>query len=976
MLASTALPRLRLLPPAILLLGLALTYALQDAARTSYHRALHDEFAFRVNEVVRDINTRMTKYEQVLEGAAGLFAASDSVDRSEFAEYVGMLRLDEKYPGIQGVGFAQWVRPDEKAAHVARVRAEGFPRYDIRPAGDRDAYSAIVYLEPFDWRNQRAFGYDMYSEPVRRAAMAEARDSGATAISGKVRLVQESGRDEQAGFLMYLPIYRPHAPHQTQEERRANLVGWVYAPFRMDDLMRGILGRHFGEIAEALDLEIYDGEAPQTRSLMFDSDGRVSGPGPAFRLVKPLPLFGHRWTLVISSLPAFDARLRADRANTILVGGALGSAMLALVVWLLVTGRARALALAERMTADLRHSEERQRRLNRALRLLSACNTTLVHAQEEHKLLTDICRLAVETGGYLMAWVGYAEHDDARTVRPIAQSGYENGYLDAIHVSWGDGEFGQGPTGTAIRTGLPCVNQNVLANPKMAPWKQAAIQRGYQSSIALPLIGNAEVLGALTIYAREADAFDADEVALLEELASDLAYGIVSLRTRAEHEVAKGKLAFLAQFDPLTHLPNRLLLRDRFEHALRIARSEHTTMAMFYLDVDHFKQVNDSLGHEMGDKALVAVVGRLQQCIRATDTLSRMSGDEFAILLTGLRDPAAIVGMANAIRDAFADPLVVDGHSLTLSCSVGISVFPTDGSDFDTLLKSADAAVQGAKAAGRNTYRFFTLEMNADLQDQMRLTGDLSRALRQGEFRILFQPQVDLRDGRITGAEALVRWQHPTEGLVAPARFIPLAERSGHIVPIGEWVLNEACRAARQWMDQGLPPLVVAVNLSALQFKRGNVLEMVSAALAASGLPARFLELELTESVLLQDEEATMATLRSLKALGAKLSIDDFGTGYSSLSYLKRLDVDKLKIDQSFVRDILTDGDSASIVEAIIQLGHILQLEVIAEGVETDAQLAFLRASRCDEAQGYLFSRPVTAEAFAQQARHGVRWPG
>ena len=962
-------------PAAILLLGLGLTYVLQDAARRSYHQALHGEFAFRANEVVRGINTRMTKYEQILEGAAGLFAASSVVDRTEFADFVRTLRLDEKYPGIQGVGFSQWVPPGEKAAHVARVRAEGFPQYDIRPPGTRDAYTAIVYLEPFDWRNQRAFGYDMYSEPVRRAAMEEARDGGTTTISGKVRLVQEVGQSVQAGFLMYLPTYRPRAPHETRAERRANLVGWVYAPFRMNDLMQGVLGTHFGEISDVLDLEIYDGEQPQPGALMFDSDGRISPANAAFQVTRPLSLFGHRWTLVISSLPAFDARQRADWANMIALGGSLGSAMAALVVWLLLTGRARALALAERMTADLRESEERQRRLNRALRLLSACNTALVHAREEHALLSEICRLCVETGGYLMAWAGYAEHDDAQTVRPIAQSGYENGYLDAIRVSWGDGALGQGPTGTAIRTGTAYVNQNVLTNPKMAPWREAAIQRGYQASIALPLIGNAEVLGALSIYAREADAFDPEEVALLEELASDLAYGIVTLRARAEHEAAKEKLAFLAQFDPLTHLPNRLLLRDRFEHAALAAQGGSATMAMLYLDLDNFKQINDGLGHETGDKVLVAVVGRLQQCIPATATLSRLSGDEFAILLTGLRDTPTVVGVANAIRDHFADPLIADGHALNLTFSVGISLFPADGRDFDTLLKAADAAGQSAKAAGRDTYRFFTQGMNADLQEQMRLTGELNRAVRLREFQLYFQPQVDLRHGRITGVEALIRWQHPVEGLVSPARFIPLAERSGHIVQIGEWVLNEACRQARHWQDQGLAPLVVAVNLSAMQFKRGNVLGMVSAALADSGLPADCLELELTESILLQDVDTTMETLRGLKALGTKLSIDDFGTGYTSLSYLKRLDVDKLKIDQSFVRDVLADGDGASIVQAIVQLGHILQLEVIAEGVETGAQLAFLRASGCDEAQGYLFSRPVPAEAMAQLIRQGFRWP-
>jgi diguanylate cyclase (GGDEF)-like protein len=966
MLNSRNTSRLLYIPPAILPLGLGLTYGLQDAERKSARQALHDEFEFRASEIITNINSRMSKYEQILAGASGLFAASSSVERKEFAGYVRTLRIEEKYPGIQGVGFSRLIRPEEKARHVAEVRAEGFPSYDIRPPGERAVYTSIVSLEPFNWRNQRAFGYDMYSEPVRRAAMDKSRDEGRAIISGKVLLVQEIDQNVQAGFLMYMPVYRTGAPHRTPEERRASLIGWTYAPFRMNDLMQGILGEHFGEISATLDLEIYDGGKLPGAPLMFDSGGHDKTARPAFHSIKPIVLFGQQWTLAVSSLPSFDAHLRSDKANLIAVAGVLGSTMLSLVLWLLVTARTRALTMAERMTADLRLSELQQKKLNRALRLLSDCNMALVHAEDEYKLLSDICRLCVESGGYLMAWVGYAEEDEVKTVRPVAQSGYENGYLDGINITWSDSERGRGPTGTAIRTGMVSINQNVLSNPAMAPWREAAIQRGYQSSISLPLIANAKVLGALTMYAREADAFDPEELQLLEELANDLAYGIVTLRTREEHAMAKEKLAFLAQFDPLTHLPNRLLLRDRFEQAVLIAESENATVALLYLDMDNFKQINDSLGHDVGDKVLIAAAGRLQQCIRPADTLSRLSGDEFAILLTDIRNSSEIAGVANAVRDAFAETIIVDGNALNISFSLGISLFPADGKDFDTILKGADAAVNSAKAAGRNTYHFFTPEMNAHLKEQMRLTGELHRALLKHEFLLHYQPQIDIRDGRIIGAEALVRWQHPQDGLIPPGIFIPLAEHSGHIVPLGEWVLNEACLQAKNWLDHGLPPLTVAVNLSALQFKRGNVLDVVTAALARSGLSGQYLELELTESVLLQDVETTIHTLRALKALGVKLSIDDFGTGYSSLAYLKQLDIDKLKIDQSFVREILADGDGASIVKAIIQLGHILQLEVIAEGVETQAQLDFLRAAGCDAAQGYFFSQPLGAGRFIE----------
>ncbi len=963
-----ALRPLTLIPPLVLVLGLAMTYVLQRDVREDAQHELHDKFDFRVNEIVRNIYERMGKYEQVLEGAHGLFAASSLLERREFADYIRTLNISERFPGIQGVGFSLWVPAAEKDAHLAKIRAEGFPQYDIHPAGVRDAYSSIVYLEPFDWRNQRAFGYDMYSEPVRRAAMDQARNEGAIRISGKVRLVQETEQDIQPGFLMYLPVY-------SSEAAGKHLLGWVYAPFRMGDLMKGVLGEHFGEISSTLDLHIHDGDRPEADTLMFDSSGRPRPAQTGFQTIRRIPLFGHTWTLDIASLPAFDQELNREEANIIAVSGSVGSLMLALVLWLLITGRERALALAEGMTSDLRQSEARQKKLNRALRLLSDCNMALVHAEEEHKLLDQICQLCVESGGYLMAWVGYAEHDEAKSIRPIAQSGYEVGYLDSIRLSWADNEFGRGPTGTAIRSGLPGINENVLTNPAMAPWREAAIKRGYQSSISLPLIDNEVVLGALTMYAREAEAFDSEEVRLLQELADDLAFGIVTLRTRLAHAAAEEKLAFLAQFDPLTQLPNRLLLRDRFDQAVRVAESRHATMAMLYLDLDNFKEINDSLGHDMGDKVLVSAVERLQWCLAETDTLSRLSGDEFAALLVGPRDMPGIAGVAVAVRDVFAEPLVVEGHTLNVSFSIGISVFPADGRDFDTLLKCADAAVGSAKSAGRNTYRLFTPEMNADLLAQMRLTSELNRALRQQEFMLHFQPQVDIRNGRIIGAEALVRWQHPVDGLIPPGRFIPLAERSGHIIQLGEWVLNEACRQARRWMDLGLAPLVMAVNLSAVQFKRGNVLQIVTSALADSGLPANCLELELTESILLQDIDTTVETLRGLKALGVKLSIDDFGTGYSSLSYLKQLDVDKLKIDQSFAKDMLADGDGASIVKAIIQLGHILQLEVISEGVETEAQLAFLRGSGCDTAQGYLFSRPVPAEQFVQLIQNGFHWP-
>ncbi|MBI5918209.1 MAG: EAL domain-containing protein [Nitrosomonadales bacterium] len=613
--------------------------------------------------------------------------------------------------------------------------------------------------------------------------------------------------------------------------------------------------------------------------------------------------------------------------------------------------------------SERKRGEQSQKRLNRALKLLSDCNTALVHAVDESCLLAEICRLVVEQGGYRMAWVGYAEHDEQQTVRPVAQFGDTAGYLGRAKIFWSDSEQGRGPTGTAIRTGVTDINQDFSSSSRMALWREAALAQGYRSSIALPLAGGKRVLGALTIYSAEPEVFGQDEVRLLEELANDLAFGIEALRMRIEHEGTEKRLEFLAHHDTLTGLPNRLLLRDRFAQAASQADRDHSGVAVLFLDLDNFKQVNDTLGHNYGDKLLVSVVERLRGCLRDSDTISRQGGDEFVVLLPHSHNLVGIGGVARNIVEVFAESFEIDGYQINTSFSIGISLYPDDGREFDTLLKKADTALYQAKDSGRDTYHFFSEKMNIDAQEQLHLQGQLRNAVRSQEFRLYYQPQIDILSGYIVGAEALVRWQHPELGLVPPGKFIPLAERSGLIIPIGEWVLNEACRQAQRWREQG-HLLVMAVNLSALQFKRGNLLETVDKALKESGLSAGQLELELTESILLQDVDVALRTLRSLKEMGVKLSIDDFGTGYSSLSYLKRLAVDKLKVDQSFVRDMASDPDSAAIVRAVIQLGHTLQLTVIAEGVEDDAQLAFLRNYGCDEAQGYLFSRPVPAGEF------------
>ena len=439
-----------------------------------------------------------------------------------------------------------------------------------------------------------------------------------------------------------------------------------------------------------------------------------------------------------------------------------------------------------------------------------------------------------------------------------------------------------------------------------------------------------------------------------------------------ERKASEARIAYLAQHDALTGLPNRALLQDRLDQALAQATRQGKRIALMFLDLDRFKTINDSLGHVTGDKLLQRAAERLRQCVRETDTVSRQGGDEFIIVLTGIDLPDEAGRVAAKILDQLDPAFEVDGQQLRTSFSIGIALFPEDGASPESLMKNADTAMYHAKESGRNTYRFFDERMNVNTLERLQLENGLRQALDRGELQLAYQAQVELASGRIIGVEALLRWASETLGPVPPSRFIPLAEECGLIIPIGDWVLREACRQARRWQDAGLPPVPVGVNLSALQFRRSDIVAGVAAALAESGLDGRWLELELTESLLMESGPEVIVTLGKLKALGVRLSIDDFGTGYSSLAYLKRFPVDRLKIDQSFVRDLAQDPDDAVIIRAIIQLGRNLRLEVIAEGTETIEQMDFLRREGCTAAQGYLFSRPVPAEAIPALLQRGL----
>jgi diguanylate cyclase (GGDEF)-like protein/PAS domain S-box-containing protein len=488
--------------------------------------------------------------------------------------------------------------------------------------------------------------------------------------------------------------------------------------------------------------------------------------------------------------------------------------------------------------------------------------------------------------------------------------------------------------------------------PEGRPW--SAWVRAMASGLYVAVHGERGLFGVLCVFARQANAFAPEDMRFFEAIGASLSTAIRRLQ-------AEERLAHLAQFDGLSGLPNRALLADRLDQAIAQARRREGHVGVLFVDLDRMKLVNDSLGHHLGDTLIRQVAQRLQGCVRAGDTVGRISGDEFAVVLAELGQPDDAAIVALKILENLAAAFDLDGNETFVTASIGIAAFAQDGEDASTLLRNADMAMYRAKESGRNGYCFFTADMNARTLARMQLNTDLRRALERGEFELYYQPKVDLGSGALRGLEALLRWKHPERGMVSPAEFIPVLEDSGLIVPVGEWVVGEACAQVARWQAQGSRPVPVAVNLSAKQFRRGDLESGIRQALARSGVSPELLELEITESYLMENPDEAIRTLHALRAAGLKIFVDDFGTGYSSLAYLARFPLSALKIDRAFVKSVDSDPTSAAIVRAVINMAQNLRMEVVAEGVETEQQANHLRLYGCHQAQGFLFSRPVPA---------------
>ncbi|MDX3928775.1 MAG: EAL domain-containing protein [Shinella sp.] len=551
---------------------------------------------------------------------------------------------------------------------------------------------------------------------------------------------------------------------------------------------------------------------------------------------------------------------------------------------------------------------------------------------------------------------------DGKRICNVTAPNLDPAYCDAI-----DGvEIGPktGSCGTAMWRGDAVLVSDIMADPLWEDYRPLVASYGFRACWSSPIrTYQGKVLGSFALYSRT-PGLPSPECSKLVGMATHIA-GIAIERKQAED-----RIQFMAHHDTLTGLPNRGLLDQRIASAIEEADERNGTITLAFLDLDNFKLVNDSLGHNAGDELLRVVATRMLNCLRPTDTVIRLGGDEFVVLLTGApRRGETMEARLQSLRETIAEPVQLGVRSLQVTCSMGIAVYPDHGRNGSELLANADAAMYRAKEIGRDAMQVFCAEMASSAHEKLVRQEELREAIARSEFILHYQPQLDLATGRIFAAEALIRWRHPERGTVPPGEFIPLAEETGLISPIGDWTLRAACRQNKAWQDAGLPPLVVSVNVSARQFQEKDWVERVALALAESGLEGRYLELELTESLIMQDVTQAIATMHRLEALGVHLAIDDFGTGYSSLASLKRFPVGRLKIDRSFVQDLPGNPDDAAIASAIISLARTLELKVIAEGVETKEQLEFLRRSGCDEIQGYYLSRPLDAAALEAMLR-------
>ncbi|MGP8436805.1 bifunctional diguanylate cyclase/phosphodiesterase [Paraburkholderia fungorum] len=896
-----------LLPLLVLSASLCLTWVVWNHERQASRKELRSQFEYTVSDAVGRVEQRMATYELMLRGVQSLFAANGAIDRERFRRYVNALNLDANFSGVHGVGVIEWVPAASKAAHIAGMRQGGIPDYTIHPDGQRTAYAPIIQREPFVGVARSSPGFDTWDEPVRRAALEKARDSGMAALSGKVNLQIGASPDRRPGFIMYLPIYAAGKAQDDLTQRRANIIGWVYASFQMHDVMASL----YGEQPPGISLAIYDGVEPLEAALLHRASEPNSRRAPAIISANEyLVVDGHDWMLTMSASDEFRSRLGRN-AQALIAGAGTGlSFLLALLSWLMMTGRERAMRLASAMTRELRENEEK-------FRAIADCTVNLEIWWGPDGKPRWINPSVEYYTGYTVAEC-MAMPDFARTlIHPEDVSRVAPEFKKGLQGSRGeDLEF-------------RCVRKDGSLLWLSVSWVPISNQRG-------------DFIGFRT-----------------------------SGRDITERKKSEEKIRELAFYDTLTRLPNRALLLDRLRQSMLASRENKVCGALMFIDLDHFKTLNDTLGHDKGDLLLRQVAYRLSNSVNEADTVARVGGDEFVVVLGNLSpDEAVATSQTEAagarILSVLGCAYELNGIQFRSTASIGVTVFKGEQTSTDELFKRADLAMYQSKERGRNGICFFDPAMQTAVLKRAEMEVGLRNAIE--ENRIVLHYQAQVVDGNyITGAEALVRWEHPERGLIPPGEFIPLAEESGLILEMGRTVLASACAQLALWAaSPSMAHLSMAVNVSARQFREPDFVDGVLDVIDRTGARADRLKLELTESVLVENVQDVIEKMSALRARGVTFSLDDFGTGYSSLAYLKRLPLDQLKIDRSFVRDILVDPNDADIARTIVALARSFNLGVIAEGVETEAQRDFLAVAGCHAYQGFLFCKPLPIQGFEQ----------
>lgn len=973
------------------------------------------------NQIQNKLYLRLSRYELMLRGVKGFYESSDFVTKAEYHDYIKALRISETSPGSQAVGVAIHVPHEKWSQFISDMKRRGYTDFKVKPAGKRTSYAPLSLIEPHSGTNLNAIGYDLVTNPKIKSAIDEARDQGTPALTSRLTLVQDAGKDIPA-VVMYVPIYDTSMPLDTVEARRAAILGWVSGAFRISDFMASM----HSQIDKDLAVTLQEGN-----NVLYSNATNYTD----LYAKRAIDIGGKRWDIVIRSLPEFDARFPKNKLTLLVTGGFLLSLLLGWLVWLLGSGRERAMSLAMQMTQDLHKAKsDLECTLNAIPDVLfdldiegryqgyhTKIESLLVKPAQEliGKKVTEvlppkaaeICMAALHEASLKgfsfghqievpfeneLRWfeLSVAKREDSPMESPHfimisrditdRKSASQQLSIAAIAFESQEGMFITDANNIILKvnhsyTVITGYSAEEVIGKSPNIMKSGRQDKHFYTSMWDSINHSGSWIGEIWNRRKNGELFPCQlNITAVKDSKGEVTNYVATMIDISFSKAASDEIKMLAFYDSLTHLPNRRMLTERLAKALAASERSGVMGAILFLDIDHFKNINDTLGHDVGDIFLQEVAQRLTHCMRAGDTVARLGGDEYVVLLEGLDSggltaASEVEACALKILHALSQIYHLGAHQLHSTVSIGATLFDKNNTSIDELLKQADIAMYEAKNSGRNTLRFFDPKMQFAITARTEMERELRAAVKEHQFKLFYQLQVDGKN-QVLGAEVLIRWQHPQRGMISPANFIPLSEETGLILEIGQWVLDTACAQLKVWeQDLTKSQLKLSVNVSAKQFHQANFVQQVESTIARHRVNPSLLNLELTESMLLGDTEGTIACMNQFKKLGVNFELDDFGTGYSSLQYLKRLPLYQLKIDQSFVRDITVDANDRALVATIIILAHSLGLKVIAEGVETAEQLQFLNKNDCDHFQGYYFSRPLPIEEF--EALLNSRYP-